>query len=61
MDKLYERGGVYMDIDTITVRPYKDLLKYNTVLGYEVYPDTICNAVMLTKANGRFLRMVIKV
>lgn len=56
MDKLYERGGVYMDIDTITVRPYKDLLKYNTVLGYEVYPDTICNAVMLTKANSRFFK-----
>ena len=52
MDKLYERGGVYMDIDTISVRPYKHLLSEDTVLGYEVPPDTICNAVMLTKAKS---------
>lgn len=56
MDKLYERGGVYMDIDTISVRPYKHLLNEDTVLGYEVPPDTICNAVMLTKANSRFFK-----
>ena len=52
MDKLYEKGGIYMDIDTISVKPYKDLLNYNTVLGYEYKPDTICNAIMLTKSNS---------
>lgn len=56
MDILNEMGGVYMDIDTISVRPYKHLLKYDTVLGYEVYPNTICNAVMLTKPNSRFFK-----
>lgn len=56
MDKLYEKGGIYMDIDTISVKPYKDLLNYNTVLGYEYKPDTICNAIMLTKSNSRFFK-----
>lgn len=56
MEKLYERGGVYMDIDTISVRPYKHLLNEDTVLGFEVPPDTICNAVMLTKPNSRFFK-----
>ena len=35
MEMLLEHGGVYMDIDTISVRPYTDLLKHETVLGYE--------------------------
>ena len=35
MDVLFEYGGVYMDIDTISVRPYKDLLQHDTVLGLE--------------------------
>ena len=49
MNKLYERGGVYMDIDTITVKNYKKLLKNNTVLGYEIKKDDlICNAIMMT-------------
>ena len=56
INKLYDIGGVYMDIDTISVRPYKDLLKYDTVLAYEVPPDTICNAIMLTKPNSRFFK-----
>ena len=56
MDKLYERGGVYMDIDTISVKPYKHLLIHETVLGFEVPPNTICNAVMLTKPASRFFK-----
>ena len=30
MNKLYEKGGVYMDIDTISVQSYKSLLKNYT-------------------------------
>jgi uncharacterized protein (DUF1919 family) len=33
MDILFEQGGVYMDIDTISIRPYKHLLKHDVVLG----------------------------
>ena len=48
MNKLYEKGGIYMDIDTITYKTLQDLLKYNTVLGYEIYHEkSICNAFMM--------------
>jgi len=57
MEKLYERGGIYMDLDTISVRPYKNLLGYDTVLGYEAPPDTICNAVMMTKPGSSFFKI----
>lgn len=59
MDVLLEYGGVYMDIDTISVRPYKDLLQHETVLGLqETYDGAgwtgICNAVMLTRPQSQF-------
>ena len=55
MNKLYERGGIYMDIDTITFKSYKHLLTNNTVLGYEIKNnDLICNAVMMTEKNSEF-------
>ena len=58
MNKLYERGGVYMDIDTISVRGYKGLLKNNTVLGYEIKKDDlICNAVMMTIPRSPFFKL----
>ncbi|MBI51608.1 MAG: hypothetical protein CL779_00115 [Chloroflexi bacterium] len=58
MEKLYERGGIYMDIDTISLRPYHGLLKYNTVLGYEIKKDNlICNAIMLTKKKSAFFKL----
>ena len=58
MNKLYERGGIYMDIDTITFKSYKDLLKNNTVLGYEIKNnDLICNAVMMTEKNSDFFKL----
>lgn len=33
MDILWEMGGIYMDIDTITIRPYHHLLNNDVVLG----------------------------
>ena len=61
MNKLYEKGGIYMDIDTITFKPYKDLLKYNTVLGYEIKSkDLICNAFMMTIPKSDFFTIWLK-
>tara|TARA_B100000427_G_scaffold276957_1_gene246106 strand:- start:60 stop:887 length:828 start_codon:yes stop_codon:yes gene_type:complete len=58
MNKLYERGGIYMDIDTISVRSYKSLLKNNTVLGYEIKKDNlICNAIMMTIPQSSFFNL----
>ena len=58
MDVLSKKGGVYMDIDTISIRPYKKLLNNEIVLGKEV--DGICNAIMLTKSNSKFLSIWIQ-
>jgi mannosyltransferase OCH1-like enzyme len=58
MNKLYERGGVYMDIDTITCKPYHKYRSYSTVLGYEIKSkDLICNAVMMTIPKSPFFKL----
>lgn len=56
MQKLYERGGIYMDIDTISVRPYKQLLKNKVVLGKED-KNKICNAIMMTEKKSEFFKI----
>ena len=61
MEVLYDRGGVYMDIDTISVRPYKSLLRNEVVLGIEdTSKDTICNAVMMTIPKSQFFTIWLK-
>lgn len=61
MDILFEYGGVYMDIDTISIRPYKHLLKKNVVLGKEISADgcgdRICNAIMMTTPKSHFFKI----
>jgi len=72
MDILLEKGGVYMDIDTISCRPYAHLLENHTTLckqymlrykhtDYGVfstpYIGGICNAIMLTKPNSSFFKL----
>ena len=60
MDILYEHGGIYMDVDTISVRDYKHLLDKDVVLGFEqvkAKPETsICNAIMMTKPKSLFFK-----
>jgi hypothetical protein len=53
MEILYNNGGIYMDIDTISVRSYKDLLYNHTVLGLQT-SDRICNAIMMTTPKSAF-------
>lgn len=55
MEKLIECGGVYFDIDTISYRPYKDLLNNECVLAWEIFPTHICNAIMMSKPNSEFM------
>jgi hypothetical protein len=55
--KLIERGGIYFDIDTISYRPYKELLNNDCVLCWEYRPYSICNAVIFAKPNSDFLKM----
>jgi len=62
LEMLLKYGGVYMDIDTITYKSYKDLLKYDFVIGIqeENYGDDkitlYCNAILFSKKNNIFLK-----
>ena len=61
LDILLKYGGVYMDIDTITYKPYKDLLDYDFVIGlqeknYNNEKDLYCNAILLSKKNSLFIK-----
>ena len=56
MNMLYNKGGVYLDIDTICVKPWKHLFNKDVVLGKEV-PNGICNAIMFTKPKSDFFKL----
>ena len=62
LDMLLKYGGIYMDIDTITYKPYKDLLKYDFVIGiqeknYGENNSTLyCNAILFSKKNNIFIK-----
>ncbi len=59
MLKLKEVGGVYLDIDTICVRPYVDLLYNKFVIANEITESGknmgLCNAIMMSEPNGTFI------
>ena len=62
LDILLKYGGIYMDIDTITVKPYYELLKYDFVIGVQEknFEGTnkilYCNAILFSKKNDKFLK-----
>lgn len=56
MNMLFKKGGIYLDIDTICIKPWKRLLNNDVVLGKEV-PNGICNAIMFTKKRSPFFRI----
>jgi hypothetical protein len=51
---LKEIGGIYLDIDTICLRPFTDLLGYPCVMAWEGRRG-LCNAVILSEPEGRFI------
>lgn len=60
MDILWNEGGVYMDMDTVCISPFDDLLDKHTVMGMEIADGKInglCNAVMLTRPKSDFFRV----
>ena len=59
LQKLIERGGVYLDIDTICIHPFHDLYHHSFVMGeqlndkmQEIYG--LCNAVLLSEPKSSF-------
>ena len=57
MNVLFQHGGVYLDIDTICVRPWKELLKEKVVLGTQIPIPGICNAIMMTEPHSEFFKI----
>jgi len=59
LQKLIEHGGIYLDIDTICLKSFSDLLHYDFVMGKQINSDCtdtygLCNAVMLSAPNAKF-------
>jgi hypothetical protein len=54
---LIQYGGIYLDLDTICVKPFDDLLHHKFVIGQQgtgYHLDGLCNAVLLSEKNARF-------
>jgi hypothetical protein len=52
--KLLDRGGIYLDLDTICVRPFTTLLQNSCVMG--IQPGSgLCNAVIMAEPQSAFL------
>lgn len=52
-------GGVYLDLDTLFIRPITPLLNYDCVMAQENYRGNIqglCNAVILASSNNTFIQ-----
>ena len=45
MNMLFDKGGIYLDIDTICVKPWKHLLNEDVILG-----KSICKNIFLIKS-----------
>lgn len=54
--KMVEHGGIYLDIDTICVRPFADLLCNDFVMGLQGDNYGLCNATMMGKPNSHFAK-----
>lgn len=59
LQKLIETGGIYLDIDTICVKPFTPLLRYPFVMGLEG-KDGLCNAVMLSEPHATFAEAMLE-
>lgn len=57
MGILKELGGIYLDLDTITVKPFEDMLDSSFSIGLQIVGkvDGLCNAVMISAPNDPFL------
>jgi hypothetical protein len=70
LEKLIERGGIYLDIDVLTLRSLNQLRRYSCVIGGECYRDgregafsndprdfaSVTNAVMMAVPESPFLQ-----
>jgi len=52
---LKEHGGIYLDIDTLCLRPFTPLLGHRCVMAWQGSRG-LCNAVILSEPDGEFVR-----
>lgn len=52
---LQQRGGIYLDMDVICLRPFSPLLEHSVVMGEECGVG-LCNAVILASPGAPFLK-----
>jgi hypothetical protein len=55
LEVLIERGGVYLDIDTLCLKPWHALLDNRFVIGEES-DRSLCNAVLMSEPGAVFAR-----
>lgn len=59
LEKLIERGGIYLDLDVVSIRPVSHLYNEPCVLGKQC-PNTryegLCNAVIMAEPQSVFLK-----
>ncbi|WP_396275128.1 glycosyltransferase [Hyphomonas sp.] len=59
LEILMREGGIYLDLDTITLRSFDPLMSDRLVMGQELGPDQkyigLCNATMITPPGSRFI------
>ena len=48
-------GGIYLDIDTLCIRPFTPLLDHRCVMGFQDLRPGLCNAVILSEPSGKFV------
>jgi mannosyltransferase OCH1-like enzyme len=59
LDTLIEKGGIYMDLDTICVKSFMPLLNNKFVIGKQGRwrKMGLCNAVMMAEKNSEFAKI----
>lgn len=61
LQKLIEYGGIYLDIDVLTLKSFKDILQNpnkDCIMGFQAYNtqyEGLCNAVIIAKPQSQFL------
>lgn len=55
---LYKYGGIYLDLDSICIKPFAGLLGYDCVMGKENNKGAdagLCNALIMTTRKNKFI------
>ncbi len=56
LQRLYAEGGIYLDTDAITTKPFTDLLHNHCVLGVDHKNEVIPNGMILARPGHPFLK-----